>query len=268
MTASTELINLIWRGAALSIEYQWVGVENSPHPVVVFLHEGLGSVSAWKAFPHDFCTAHGLRGLVYSRYGYGRSTPKPAAEKWGLGTMQAQAQEVLPALLRALQISKPWLFGHSDGGSIALLYASRFPTAGLVVMAPHTFVEDVALKQIAVAKVAYETTDLRQRLARHHTDVDSAFRGWNDMWLNPDFKAWNIEAHLQHITCPVLAIQGEDDEYGTLDQLHRIAAHVVQTKTLVLAHCAHSPHRDQAAALSQAAGEFIHNATKLASSIN
>ena len=268
MTASTELINLIWRGAALSIEYQWVGVENSPHPVVVFLHEGLGSVSAWKAFPHDFCTAHGLRGLVYSRYGYGRSTPKPAAEKWGLGTMQAQAQEVLPALLRALQISKPWLFGHSDGGSIALLYASRFPTAGLVVMAPHTFVEDVALKQIAVAKVAYETTDLRQRLARHHTDVDSAFRGWNDMWLNPDFKAWNIETHLQHITCPVLAIQGEDDEYGTLDQIHRIAAHVVQTKTLVLAHCAHSPHRDQAAALSQAAGEFIHNATKLASSIN
>ena len=252
----------------MSIEYRWVGAEISPLPVVVFLHEGLGSVSAWKTFPHDFCTAHGLRGLVYSRYGYGRSTPKPAEEKWGLGTMQAQAQEVLPALLEALNISNPWLFGHSDGGSIALLYAARFPAAGLVVMAPHTFVEDVALKQIAVAKGAYEATDLRQRLARHHADVDSAFRGWNDMWLDPEFKAWNIEAHLQKITCPMLAVQGEDDEYGTLDQIHRIAAQVVQTKPLVLAHCAHSPHRDQAAALIQATGTFIANANQAASSIN
>ena len=268
MTAAAELVELIWRGTNLSIEYQWIGANSSAHPVVVFLHEGLGSVSAWKSFPHDFCAAHGLRGLVYSRYGYGRSTPKPAAENWGLDTMQAQAQEVLPALLNALHISKPWLFGHSDGGSIALLYAARFPAAGLVVMAPHTFVEDVALKQIALAKVAYENTDLRQRLARHHADVDSAFRGWNDMWLNPDFKAWNIEAHLQHISCPVLAVQGEDDEYGTLEQVHRIAAHLAQTKTLVLAHCAHSPHRDQTAALGEAAGLFIQTAIKNASNNN
>ncbi len=251
------MVSVPWRGADLSLEYRWVGMHSSPDPVVVFLHEGLGSVSAWKSFPHDFCSAHGLRGLVYSRYGYGRSTPKPAAQHWGPGTMEAQAQEVLPALLDALHVASPWLFGHSDGASIALLYAARFPAAGLVVMAPHTFVEDVALRQIEVAKVAYETTDLRQRLARHHADVDSAFRGWNDMWLSPEFKAWNIETHLNHITCPVLAVQGEDDEYGTLEQIHRIAAQTPQTQTLVLAHCAHSPHRDQTAALSQAAGTFI-----------
>lgn len=258
--AKSELVTVPWRGADLSLEVQWVGQESSAHPVVVFLHEGLGSVSAWKGFPHDFCSAHGLRGLVYSRYGYGRSTPKLASESWGLDTMQAQAQEVLPALLDKLNITKPWLFGHSDGGSIALLYAARFPAAGLVVMAPHTFVEDVALKQIEVARVAYQTTDLRSRLARHHADVDSAFRGWNDMWLNPEFRAWNIEAHLNHITCPVLAIQGEDDEYGTLEQIHRIAKRVPQTQTLVLAHCAHSPQRDQPNALSDAAGGLIKTA--------
>ena len=255
-----SLVSVPWRGTELSLEVQWVGDESSTHPVVVFLHEGLGSVSAWKSFPNEFCIAHGLRGLVYSRYGYGRSMPKPANEMWGPGAMQAQAQEVLPALLDKLNIAKPWLFGHSDGGSIGLLYAARFPAAGLVVMAPHTFVEDVALKQIEVAKVAYETTDLRQRLARHHADVDSAFRGWNDMWLNPEFKAWNIEAHLNHITCPVLAVQGADDEYGTLEQIHRIAARIPQTQTLVLAHCAHSPQRDQPQALSDAAGAFIKKA--------
>ena len=261
MTPSpSTLVTVLWRGIDLSLEVKWVGVDTSPHPVVVFLHEGLGSVSAWRSFPHDFCTAHGLRGLVYSRYGYGRSTPKPAGELWGLGSMQAQAQALLPALLCTLGITRPWLFGHSDGGSIALLYAARFPAAGLVVMAPHSFVEDVALRQIAVARVAYETTGLRERLARHHVDVDSAFRGWNDMWLNPEFKAWNIEAELHAITCPLLAVQGEDDEYGTLEQIHRIAARVPQTQTLVLAHCAHSPHRDQAMALTEVAGAFIKTA--------
>lgn len=256
----STLVTVPWRDADLALEVQWVGLASSTHPVVVFLHEGLGSVSAWKSYPHDFCTAHGLRGLVYSRYGYGRSTPKPAGELWGPGTMQAQAQEVLPLLLDKLNIARPWLFGHSDGGSIALLYAARFPAAGLVVMAPHSFVEDVALRQIEVARTAYETTDLRQRLARHHSDVDSAFRGWNDMWLNPAFKAWNIEAKLNAITCPVLALQGEGDEYGTLEQIFRIAARAPQTQTLVLAHCAHSPQRDQPKALSDAAGAFIKTA--------
>ncbi len=260
MLAASALVTVPWRGADLSLEVQWVGSESSPHPVVVFLHEGLGSVSAWKSFPHDFCIAHGLRGLVYSRYGYGRSTPKPKAELWGLGTMQAQAQEVLPALLSKLNITRPWLFGHSDGGSIALLYAARFPAAGLVLMAPHSFVEDVALRQIEAARVAYGGTDLRGRLARHHADVDSAFRGWNDMWLNPEFKAWNIAAHLDQITCPVLTVQGEDDEYGTLEQIHQIAARVPQTQTVVLAHCAHSPQRDQPKALSDVAGAFIKTA--------
>lgn len=256
----SSLVSVPWRGIELALEVQWVGAPESTDPVVVFLHEGLGSVSAWKAFPHDFCCAHGLRGLVYSRYGYGRSTPKPAHELWGPGTMLAQAHEVLPALLKKIDITRPWLFGHSDGGSIALLYAARHPAAGLVVMAPHSFVEEVALRQIEAAKVVFETTDWRQRLARHHLDVDSAFRGWNDMWLNPEFKVWNIEADLRRITCPLLAVQGENDEYGTLEQIHRIAASAAQTQTLVLAHCAHSPHRDQPAAVTLEAGAFIKTA--------
>jgi pimeloyl-ACP methyl ester carboxylesterase len=227
---------------------------------VVFLHEGLGSLAAWKNFPQRFCDSHGLRGLVFSRCGYGRSTPRPGAEQWGPDTMQAQAHELLPDLLTTLGIARPWLFGHSDGASIALLYAARYPVAGLVVVAPHIFVEDVALARIALAREAYESTDLRQRLGRYHADVDSAFRGWNDMWLDPAFQSWNIEAELDAITCPLLAVQGEDDEYGTLDQIRGIARRVPQTTLLVLADCAHSPHRDQPERLSREAGAFIKTA--------
>jgi pimeloyl-ACP methyl ester carboxylesterase len=140
------------------------------------------------------------------------------------------------------------------------LYAARYPVAGLVVVAPHIFVEEVALARIALAREAYESTDLRQRLGRYHADVDSAFRGWNDMWLDPAFQSWNIEAELDAITCPLLAVQGEDDEYGTLDQIRGIARRVPQTTLLVLADCAHSPHRDQPERLSREAGAFIKTA--------
>ncbi len=258
--AAPAFVDLRWRNRPIAVEYQWVGSKASAHPVVVFLHEGLGSLAAWKNFPRQFCDEHGLRGLVFSRYGYGRSTPKPAAERWAADTMHAQAHEVLPALFEALAIVRPWLFGHSDGASIALLHAARFPVAGIVVVAPHIFVEEVALSSIAAARVAYESTDLRQRLARYHADVDSAFRGWNDMWLDPEFRSWNIEAELDAITCPVLAVQGEDDEYGTLEQIRGIARRVPQTELLVLAHCAHSPHRDQPERLSTAAAAFIKTA--------
>ena len=250
-----------WHDRPVRLEYRWVGSPSSAQPTVVFLHEGLGSLAAWKDFPRQFCEAHGLRGLVFSRYGYGRSTPKPADERWPPGTLRAQAHELLPALLASLGIERPWLFGHSDGGSIALLYAARFPVAGLVLVAPHIFVEDVALKRIEAARLAYESTDLRQRLARYHDDVDSAFRGWNGMWLNPAFRTWNIEAELAAITCPVLAVQGEDDEYGTLEQIRGIARRVPPTKLLVLADCAHSAHRDQPERLSLAAGTFIKTAS-------
>jgi len=253
----TALAQVDWRGKALRLEYRWVGVDHSAQPVVVFLHEGLGSVAMWKDFPERFCTEHGFKGLVYSRYGYGQSTPRPADEQWAPDFMHAQAHEVLPALLRELGIDRPWLFGHSDGASIALLHAARFEVAGVIVVAPHIFVEDVSITSIEQAREAYATTDLRARLARYHADPDSAFRGWNDVWLSPAFRGWNIEDEIATIRCPVLAVQGEDDEYGTLAQIRGIAARLPETRLLVVPKCAHSPHRDQPELLARESARFI-----------
>ena len=255
------MVELDWRGRQLSVEVQWVGSADPALPVVVFLHEGLGSVAMWKDFPQQFCEQHGLRGLVYSRYGYGSSTPRPADERWLPDFMHRHAWEVLPALLSALGVERPWLFGHSDGGSIALLHAARFAEhlRGVIVLAPHILVEDISVASIRLARDAYLSGGLRERLARYHADVDSAFWGWNDIWLDPAFRDWNIEDELAGITCPVLAVQGEDDEYGTLAQIVGIARKAPQTKTLVLAQCGHSPHRDQPEALSREAGNFIRS---------
>ena len=259
MTATAHVALIAWNGAQLALEYAWVGAAASNHPVVVFLHEGLGSLSMWKQFPHQFCEANGLRGLVFSRYGYGNSTARPAAERWATDFMHRQAFEVLPPLLAELGIERPWLFGHSDGGSIALLYAARFPhqVSGVVAVAPHIFVEPVTIANIEAAHAAYLHGDLRARLARHHADVDSAFFGWNDIWLDPAFLDWNIARELDGIGCPLLAIQGEEDEYGTLEQVRGIARIVDAAQVAVLAHCGHSPHRDQPAELSRIAGSFI-----------
>ena len=253
----TDFAQIEWRGRPLRLEYEWVGDPASTLPAVAFLHEGLGSVATWKDFPARFCADHGFRGLVFSRYGYGQSTPKPHDERWAPDFMHAQAHEVLPALFEHLHVSRPWLFGHSDGASIALLYAARFDLAGIVVVAPHIFVEDVSIASIQQARDAYATTDLRARLARHHADPDSAFHGWNDAWLSPPFRDWNIQAELATIRCPVLAVQGEDDEYGTLAQVRGIAETVPKTRLLVIPKCGHSPHRDQPALLAQEAARFI-----------
>jgi pimeloyl-ACP methyl ester carboxylesterase len=250
-------LRIDWRGRPIELECEWVGDAGSPHPVVVFLHEGLGSVAMWKDFPARFCATHGLRGFVFSRYGYGRSTPRPHAEHWAPDFMQRQATEVLPALFAAAGIARPWLFGHSDGGSIALLHAAAFDCAGIVTVAPHLFVEDVSVTSIAQARVAYETTDLRARLARYHDDPDSAFYGWNDVWLSPAFRRWNIEAAIASIACPILAVQGVDDEYGTLEQIRTIARRLPKTRLLELPNCGHSPHRDQPERLIDEAGRFI-----------
>jgi pimeloyl-ACP methyl ester carboxylesterase len=241
-------------------------------PLLVFLHEGLGSVSMWRDFPTQLCERLGARGLVYSRPGYGRSTPRSQDERWGVDFMHRQAHEVLPALLQALNVQEPiWLVGHSDGGSIALLYAARHgsaangqsqapeapPLAGAIVLAPHILVEDVSVRSIEQARQAYLHTDLRQRLARHHDDPDSAFWGWNDIWLSPAFRSWSIEADLHRIKVPVLAVQGVDDEYGTLEQIRGIARRVPQTELLELPACGHSPHRDQPQALMEAVAGFV-----------
>lgn len=241
---SVAFVDIDWRGRRVRIEHAWVG-EGSGAPIV-FLHEGLGSLAMWRDFPQRLCAATGRRGLVYSRPGYGRSTPRAADEAWGLDFMHRQAHEVLPALLQALDVSaKPVLFGHSDGGSIALLHAARFPVAATIVLAPHIRVEDLSVASIEQARVAYETTDLKQRLAKYHDDPDSAFHGWNRIWLHPPFRQWNIEDEIAAIAGPLLAIQGLDDEYGTLEQIRGIARRVPGTRLLELPDCGHSPHRDQ-----------------------
>jgi pimeloyl-ACP methyl ester carboxylesterase len=258
-------IDIDWAGRPVRIEHQWIGPERTGAPLVVFLHEGLGSLSMWRDFPARLCDAAASRGLVYSRPGYGRSTPRAAQEAWGLDFLHRQAHEVLPSLLTALgldtQAQPPWLFGHSDGGSIALLHAARFPrqVAGAVVMAPHIVVEDLSVASIAKARTAYLETDLRQRLAHHHDDPDSAFWGWNDIWLHPPFRQWSIERELPAITCPLLAVQGLDDVYGTLAQVRGIQRQVPHTRLLELPACGHAPHRDQPAAVIDATLRFLRD---------
>ena len=260
---ATEWVELDWAGRSVRIEHQWLRREDTAAPLLVFLHEGLGSVSMWRDFPQALCEALQCRGLVYSRPGYGQSTPRAADEAWGTDFMHRQAFEVLPALFKALGVDtsqdKPWLFGHSDGGSIALLFAARFPDqlAGAIVVAPHILVEDISVTSIAQARAAYEKTDLRQRLARHHVDVDSAFWGWNDIWLLPAFRHWRIDGELASITCPLLALQGVNDEYGTLEQVHGIARVAPQCTVVELADCGHSPHRDRQDRLIEAVNDFF-----------
>lgn len=249
------------------IEYVWVG-DTSAAPPVVFLHEGLGSVAMWRDWPQKVCDAGGYRGLIYSRPGYGQSTPRRVREKWPVTYLHTQAVEVLPAFLRSVGVDAatqpPWLVGHSDGASIALIHAATFPdrVAGLVVLAPHVFVEDVSITNIAAVREVYVTTDtqsagLKVKLARYHRDPDSAFWGWNDVWLDPAFRSWNIEPMLHRITSPVLAVQGEDDEYATMAHLGSIATHAPHAHQLRLIACGHSPHRDQPQRTTQAVLDFI-----------
>ena len=242
-------------GARLEVERIDVG-RASAAPVVM-LHEGLGSVAMWKDFPHRVAHSANRNVLVYSRAGYGRSSP--AKLPYGVRYMHDEALVVLPRLLDACAIERPILLGHSDGGSIALIHAAAAgrPVAGLELMAPHVIVEDVSIESIAAAKVAWRTTDLRAKLARYHDDVDGAFTGWNDIWLHPDFRDWNIEDLVRDVRCPILAIQGEDDEYGTMDQIERIERLAPDVERVRLADCRHSPHRDQPEVVLEALVRFV-----------
>lgn len=228
-----------------AIDWQLAGPA-SRTPRIVLLHEGLGSVSMWRGFPEALAGSVGEPVLAWSRRGYGQSDPAES-DDWPDDFMHRQAREALPQLLDAFDIRQAVLVGHSDGASIALLHAAMHParTAAVVAMAPHLFVEPVTVAEIADAVRAFETTDLPGRLARHHRDPVRAFRGWSGAWLRPSFLAWNIEAEVARIACPVLAIQGEDDQYGTMRQIERIAELHADTRLVRLADCRHSPHLDR-----------------------
>lgn len=226
-----------------------------PGRTIVFLHEGLGSVAAWRDFPRKLADTLGASALLYSRRGYGRSEPlhPVAGTRRSTDYLQREAWIVLPTLLAALNITAPFLVGHSDGGSIALLHAARHDPVAIAIMAPHVFVEEITIAGIAAARRTWDEGRLRAPLARVHDDPDGAFLGWNDIWRDPAFRDWNIEAELPHVRCPVLAIQGQQDQYATMEQLDRIARGLrVPCRQLRLDHCGHAPQRDQPDAVTAA----------------
>ncbi len=239
------------------IEYRFVETALDRGLDLVMLHEGLGSVSMWRQFPEQLARVTGCRTLVFSRHGYGGSSPLDAPRR--VDYMHEEARIWLPAILERLEIRRPVLFGHSDGASIALIHAATpgSDVAGIMALAPHVKVEELTVRSIAAAKAAYLETDLRARLSRYHADVDSAFWGWNRIWLDPAFRNWNIEALLPSVRCPLLAIQGEDDEYGTMEQVASILRAVANSKMLALPACRHAPHRDQPQEILKAAQEFV-----------
>jgi pimeloyl-ACP methyl ester carboxylesterase len=224
-------------------------------PALVFLHEGLGSVALWRDFPDELARVTGRRALIYSRAGHGES-PAPAAPRTPR-FMHDEALEALPELLREHGIERPVLVGHSDGGSIALIHASRHPVTKLVLLAPHVFVEDLSVASIAEARETFETTDLRDRMARYHRDPEATFRLWNDIWLAPEFRDWNIEDVLGGVTAPVLAIQGEHDQYGTLAQIDAIERGVGGPFERAVLDARHAPHLEAPEETVRVAAEFI-----------
>jgi pimeloyl-ACP methyl ester carboxylesterase len=207
---------------------------------LVLLHEGLGSVGLWRAFPRALADATGRRVLAFSRFGHGRSEP-PAAPRTP-AFFHEEAREVLPALLEQLGAPEPILVGHSDGASIALIHAAEQPVTALALLAPHVVVEDITVAAIRDTRTRYEDGGLRARMARHHDDPDAAFHGWCDVWLDPAFRAWTLEPEAERVAVPALLIQGADDPYGTLDQLDRIEARVRGPVRRVVVRGGHSPH--------------------------
>jgi pimeloyl-ACP methyl ester carboxylesterase len=231
-------------------------------PVLVFLHEALGSITQWKSFPLALASASGLPALLYDRVGHGRSEPR--TRPLDTSYLETEAWDRLPAVLSGCGIESPILVGHSDGATIALLYAARWPSAPLAVIAEaaHVFVEAAALQGIWRTLRAFETTTLRERLRVHHGDqVDAVFRAWVDVWLSPAFRDWSMTERLPDISCPVLAIQGEDDEYGTPDQVRAILQGVSgPSRGLLLPGCAHAPHFQARGRVLEGMAGFIREA--------
>lgn len=244
--------------AGRELEFVTIPAKNSGLPALVFLHEGLGSVALWRNVPRLLAGLTGCGAIVYSRYGNGYSTPldQPRTPQY----MHDEASIALPAILAELGVDDVVLVGHSDGASIALVYAAEFPgtVRALVLEAPHLFVEELGVRSIAAIRREYETTDLRPRMAAYHADADRTFYGWNDIWLSPEFRNWTIEPYAARVQAPVFAVQGLDDEYGTpaqLDALARLAPAPVDR--LLLAGCGHAPHRDRPGLVAAAVAGWL-----------
>lgn len=242
-----------------SLEAQWCGPACASGPTLVFLHEGLGSIAGWRDFPHRLAERAGLRGLVYSRCGHGRSDPLPRPRS--VGYLHHEARIVLPAVLERTESSDVILVGHSDGASIALIFAASRPAGlrGAVLEAPHVVVEEVTLDGIREAGLAFREGGLRRRLARQHGEqVEATFHAWHDLWLDPAFRSWSIVDLLPDVGCPLLVIQGEGDRYGTPAQVETVAARVGgPCETLILPDCGHTPHRERADTVTDAMASFV-----------
>ena len=245
-------------GPGLRLEYRMIGPHPDEAPTIVMLHEGLGCVGLWGDFPDKLAATTGAGVFVYSRAGYGRSSP--VALPRPLTFMHEEAREVLPRLLTAIGFRRGLLLGHSDGASIAALYAGSVEdhrVRGLVLMAPHFFTEDMGIAEIARAREAYASTDLRAKLARWHADVDNAFRGWNDAWLDPEFRQWDITEMLAYVRVPILIVQGEDDQYGTLRQIEGAREECYcPVEVALLPRTRHAPHREAPEATLAAVAAF------------
>ena len=240
------------------LEYVWIGPTPDQAPTIVFLHEGLGCIKTWGDFPSRVSDATGCGVLIYSRAGYGNSDPLPLPRPNTF--MHTEATTVLPEVLERLNVREAILFGHSDGGSIALIHAGTSTAGivrGLILESPHVFVEDISIAGIRAAKEDYEHGTLREKF--QGPNGDSTFRGWTDVWLSPTFRSWNIEEFLPGITVPMLLIQGVDDEYGTLAQVKAIEQGAGgPIEIMILEDCGHDPHRDQTDLVLARTEEFIN----------
>ncbi len=242
-----------------TLEYACYGPSPDQAATIVMLHEGLGCVALWRDFPQAVAKATGLGVFVYSRAGYGQSDlaelPRP------LDYMTREAVDVLPQVLDVIGLQRGILLGHSDGATIAAVYGGSVSDQrirGLILMAPHFFTEEMNVAEIAQTKVTYETTDLKAKMAKYHRDPDNTFRGWNDSWLNPDFNAWNVADVIDYLRIPVLAIQGRQDQYGTMAQIQEIQNRIYSPVDVeILDDCRHSPHLDQPKKTLQAVADFV-----------
>lgn len=247
------------------LEYAWHGPGPKAAPTLVFLHEGLGCVAMWRDFPERLAQQTGCSALVYSRAGYGKSDPIELPRP--VRFMHEEALVVLPLVLDAFAIRDAVLIGHSDGGSIALIHAGGVKdprVGGLILEAPHVFVEEVGLESIRSIAAEYRHGNLQRALTRYHGEnVDATFWGWHDVWLNPEFKSWNIEEYLPEIRVPISLIQGADDRYGTLEQVRKIEAGCSEgLRKLLLADCGHTPHLEQPERTFEAMREFVGEVLK------